>query len=204
MAVAKITEVTFTSPDRVRDVIHNFNADSFDSLYPKYKGGRPRTFTLPERREIKKPRPSQPARGHDQRGHRRPHPRRRQPCTRRPRTRPARRARRRGPHFHDAHPRTRRRLPPSRPERPRRAERHHLPPARTHWRRGLRLLRRHRMLHGRPPAPRRSNRPSMARRRTGHPRAVAQPRLHSPRGSAHRPLSPGWQNCMHTLANPRP
>lgn len=54
MPVAKIAEVTFTSADRVRDVIHNFNADGFDSLYPKYKGGRPRTFTLPERREIKK------------------------------------------------------------------------------------------------------------------------------------------------------
>ncbi|WP_435130322.1 helix-turn-helix domain-containing protein [Actinacidiphila sp. bgisy144] len=51
--MAKIAEVTFTSPDRARDVIHNFNADGFTSLYPKYKGGRPRTFTLPERREIK-------------------------------------------------------------------------------------------------------------------------------------------------------
>lgn len=46
--------MTFTSDDRVRDVIHNFNADGFDSLYPKCKGGRPKTFTLPERREIKK------------------------------------------------------------------------------------------------------------------------------------------------------
>jgi transposase len=54
MPVAKIAEITFTSADRVRDVIHNFNADGFDSLYPKYKDGRPRTFTLPERREIKK------------------------------------------------------------------------------------------------------------------------------------------------------
>ncbi|WP_349307599.1 IS630 family transposase [Rhodococcus sp. IEGM 1351] len=54
MPVAKIAEVTFTSADRVRDVIHNFNTDGFDSLYPKYKGGRPKTFTLPERREIKK------------------------------------------------------------------------------------------------------------------------------------------------------
>ncbi len=53
MSVAKITEVTFTGADRVRDVIHNFNADGFDSLYPKYKGGRPRTFPLPERREIR-------------------------------------------------------------------------------------------------------------------------------------------------------
>ncbi|WUH92467.1 IS630 family transposase [Streptomyces sp. NBC_00433] len=60
MNVAKIAEVTFTSADRVRDVIHNFNADGFVSLYPKYKGGRPRTFTLPERREIKKIAKSRP------------------------------------------------------------------------------------------------------------------------------------------------
>ncbi|MDQ0753901.1 transposase [Streptomyces africanus] len=60
MPVAKVVEVTFTSSDRVRDVIHNFNADGFDSLYPKYKGGRPRTFTLPERREIKKIAKSRP------------------------------------------------------------------------------------------------------------------------------------------------
>lgn len=61
MPVAMIAEVTFTSPDRVRDLIHNFNTDGFDSLYPKYKGGRPRTFTLPERREIKKIAKSKPA-----------------------------------------------------------------------------------------------------------------------------------------------
>ncbi|CAM5678997.1 hypothetical protein SHIRM173S_12390 [Streptomyces hirsutus] len=61
MPVAKIAEVTFTSPDRVRDVIHDFNADGFQALYPKYKGGRPRTFTLPERREIKKISKSRPA-----------------------------------------------------------------------------------------------------------------------------------------------
>src|SRR5262245_52985935 len=60
MAVAKIADVTFTSPDRVRDVIHDFNADDFEALYPKYKGGRPRTFTLPERREIKKIAKSKP------------------------------------------------------------------------------------------------------------------------------------------------
>ncbi|MFD7336789.1 helix-turn-helix domain-containing protein [Streptomyces violascens] len=59
MPVARIAEVTFTSEDRVRDVIHNFNADGFDSLYPKYKGGRPRTFTLPERREIAKSKPAE-------------------------------------------------------------------------------------------------------------------------------------------------
>src|SRR3954464_15670567 len=61
MPMAKIAEVTFTSADRVRDVIHNFNTDGFDSLYPKYKGGRPKTFTLPERREIKKIAKSKPA-----------------------------------------------------------------------------------------------------------------------------------------------
>src|SRR3954462_192744 len=61
MPVAKIAEVTFTSADRVRDVLHNFNADGFDSLYAKYKGGRPKTFTLPERREIKKIAKSKPA-----------------------------------------------------------------------------------------------------------------------------------------------
>ncbi|WUB87134.1 helix-turn-helix domain-containing protein [Streptomyces sp. NBC_00566] len=59
--VNKIATVTFTSPDRVRDVIHNFNADGFEALYPKYKGGRPKTFTLPERREIKKIAKSKPA-----------------------------------------------------------------------------------------------------------------------------------------------
>jgi transposase len=54
MDVAAIAKVAFTSEDRVRAVIHNFNADGFDSLYPKYAGGRPPTFTLPQRREIKK------------------------------------------------------------------------------------------------------------------------------------------------------
>lgn len=49
---ATIAEVTFTSMGRVRDVIRNFNDDGFASLCPKYAGGRPRTFTLPERREI--------------------------------------------------------------------------------------------------------------------------------------------------------
>ncbi|WP_220448561.1 helix-turn-helix domain-containing protein [Nonomuraea mesophila] len=40
MTVPRIAELAFTSEDRVRDVIDNFNADGFDSLYPKYKGGR--------------------------------------------------------------------------------------------------------------------------------------------------------------------
>src|SRR3954464_6804233 len=54
MDAAGIAAVTFTSADRVRDVIHNFNADGFDSLQPRYAGGRPPKFTLPQRREIKK------------------------------------------------------------------------------------------------------------------------------------------------------
>lgn len=41
MPVAKIAEVTFTSADRVRDVIHNFNADGFDSLYRSTRAADP-------------------------------------------------------------------------------------------------------------------------------------------------------------------
>ncbi|WP_236833155.1 helix-turn-helix domain-containing protein [Blastococcus sp. KM273128] len=61
MAVQQIAEVTFTSPDRVRDVVHNFNADGFDSLKPKYAGGRPPKFDLAQRQEIKKAALSRPA-----------------------------------------------------------------------------------------------------------------------------------------------
>jgi hypothetical protein len=50
----RIAKVAFTSEDRVRDVIRNFNADGFGSMYPKYKGGHPPKFTLVQRREIKK------------------------------------------------------------------------------------------------------------------------------------------------------
>ena len=53
MDVSQIARVTFTSPDRVRDVLHNFNLDGFDSLYPRYAGGRPPSFTLAQRRQIK-------------------------------------------------------------------------------------------------------------------------------------------------------
>ena len=53
MPVAKIAEVTFTSTDRVRDVIHNFNTDGFDSLQPRYAGGRPPKFDLKQRARIK-------------------------------------------------------------------------------------------------------------------------------------------------------
>jgi transposase len=61
MDAAGIAKVAFTSEDRVRDVIRNFNADEFGSLYPKYKGGRPPKFALPQRREIKKVARSRPA-----------------------------------------------------------------------------------------------------------------------------------------------
>jgi transposase len=54
MSPPAISEVVFTDPDTVRDVIHNFNADGFDALYPRYRGGRPQTFTLPKRQEIKR------------------------------------------------------------------------------------------------------------------------------------------------------
>ena len=53
MPAPRIAEMTFTSPDRGRDVIHNFNLDGFDALYPRYRGGRPPTFTLAQRRQIK-------------------------------------------------------------------------------------------------------------------------------------------------------
>lgn len=61
MDPTRIAEVTFTSSDRVRDVIHNFNTDGFDSLYPQYRGGRAPTFSLPQRREMKKIAKSKPA-----------------------------------------------------------------------------------------------------------------------------------------------
>ena len=61
MTVAAIAKVAFTSEDRVRDVIRNFNADGFASLCPRYKGGRPPKFSLPQRREIKNIAKSRPA-----------------------------------------------------------------------------------------------------------------------------------------------
>jgi len=61
MDAPAIAKVAFTSEDRVRDVIRNFNADGFGSLYPKYRGGHPPKFTLGQRREIKKLAKSKPA-----------------------------------------------------------------------------------------------------------------------------------------------
>ncbi len=52
MDCAGIAQVTFTSVDRVRDVIHNFNVDGFDSLRPRYAGGRPPKFTPAQRDAI--------------------------------------------------------------------------------------------------------------------------------------------------------
>ena len=54
MPAPRIAEVVFSDPDTVRDVIHNFNRDGFEALYPRYRGGRPRTFTLPQRQAIKR------------------------------------------------------------------------------------------------------------------------------------------------------
>ncbi len=53
MDVAAIAKVSFASPDRVRDVIHNFNVDGFDSLRPRYAGGRPPKFSPAQRARIK-------------------------------------------------------------------------------------------------------------------------------------------------------
>ena len=54
MDVGQIAELSFTSPDRVRDVLHNFNADGFASLQPKYAGGRPPKFDGGQRAAITK------------------------------------------------------------------------------------------------------------------------------------------------------
>ena len=54
MDVAAIAEVAFTSLDRVRDALHNFNDDGFDSLHPHYAGGRPAKFADAQRDLIKK------------------------------------------------------------------------------------------------------------------------------------------------------
>src|SRR3954453_3539580 len=56
MDAGGIAEVTFTSPDRVRDVLHNFNADGFDSLKPRYAGGGPPKFNSVHGRAQKKER----------------------------------------------------------------------------------------------------------------------------------------------------
>jgi transposase len=60
MDVADIAKVAFTKEDHVQDVIHSFSADGFESLYARYRGGRPPKFTLTQRREIKSNRKTAP------------------------------------------------------------------------------------------------------------------------------------------------
>lgn len=54
MDVAAIAQVAFTSPDRVRVVLHHFNENGLDSLHPHYAGGRPPKFSPEQREAIKK------------------------------------------------------------------------------------------------------------------------------------------------------
>jgi len=54
MPAAKIAQVVFSDPDTVRELIHNFNRDGFEALYPRYRGGRPRSFSLAQRQAIKR------------------------------------------------------------------------------------------------------------------------------------------------------
>jgi hypothetical protein len=73
MDVPAIARVAFTSEDRVRDVIRNFSADGFSSLYPRYRGGGlPKfdgqvlthgAFSRPSQRATRqlRPRPGAPA-----------------------------------------------------------------------------------------------------------------------------------------------
>jgi transposase len=61
MDAAAVAKVAFSSEDRVRDVIGNFNAGGFGSLCSKYGGGRPPKFTLLRRREIKRTAKAKPA-----------------------------------------------------------------------------------------------------------------------------------------------
>ena len=42
-------------------MLHDFTADGFESLYPRYAGGHPPVFTLAQRRQIKKIAKSAPA-----------------------------------------------------------------------------------------------------------------------------------------------
>jgi hypothetical protein len=58
--VPAIAKIAFTSEDRVREAIHNFNARGFDSLAPMYAGGRRPKFILPDRQASRRwrcPRP---------------------------------------------------------------------------------------------------------------------------------------------------
>ena len=54
MDVAMIAKVTFTSPDRVREVLHNFNEDRFQSPTPATRAAAHRRSPSRNRREIKR------------------------------------------------------------------------------------------------------------------------------------------------------
>ena len=54
MDVPQIAPLAFSSEDRVREVIHNFNEDGFGSLYPRYAGGRPPRFDAAQRSEVRR------------------------------------------------------------------------------------------------------------------------------------------------------
>ncbi len=62
MTQAAIAKVWFTSQDRVGDAIGNVSADGFGWLYPRCKGGRPPTFSLPQRRWLRGGRATSPIR----------------------------------------------------------------------------------------------------------------------------------------------
>ena len=60
MDVAAIAKVAFTSEDRVRDVIRNFNADGFARCTRSTRAAIRRSSPWPQRREIKKVAKSRP------------------------------------------------------------------------------------------------------------------------------------------------
>lgn len=49
MKVPEIADLYHYSREHVRDVVHRYNSDGFESLLPRYRGGRPARFT-PEHR----------------------------------------------------------------------------------------------------------------------------------------------------------
>jgi hypothetical protein len=53
MDAAQIVRVPFTSPTGSVTCCTTCNLDGFDSLSPRYRGGRPPTVTLAQRRVIK-------------------------------------------------------------------------------------------------------------------------------------------------------
>ncbi len=73
MDVAGIAKVTFTSVDRVKEVMSNFNEGGFESRYPKYVGGRPPTESrglLVASRQLEVSLPSLPGQASPRRRHR--------------------------------------------------------------------------------------------------------------------------------------